>query len=181
MVSFGPRPRGYIELPPRAKLAEFAGAEFDAETIGRAEQAVAKVLTRYPTLLADEIGRLVAAWQAAPEKLTSDTAAPIFNVAHELAGYGETFGYPLVTILGRSLCRLLTMGDLNRHQMGPVVEAHIGTLRVIVRDRMQGDGGPLGLQLAAGLDQAIDKFNLAAGNEQKGRLRDEVEALQANK
>jgi len=181
MVSFSLRPRGYIELSQRARLAEFAGTEFDAETISRAEQAVAKVLARYPTLLADEIGKLVAAWQAAPEQLTSETVAPIFNVAHELAGYGETFGYPLVTILGRSLCRLLTMGDLNRQQMGSVVDAHIATLRVIVRDHMQGDGGPIGLQLAAGLDQAIDKFNLAAGNEQKGRLRDEVAALQAKK
>jgi hypothetical protein len=56
MASPSPRPRGYIELPPRARLAEFAGGEFDAEMINRAESAVAKVLERYPTLLADEIG-----------------------------------------------------------------------------------------------------------------------------
>ena len=31
MASPSPRPRGYIELPPRARLAEFAGGEFDAE------------------------------------------------------------------------------------------------------------------------------------------------------
>jgi hypothetical protein len=181
MASLSPRPRGYIELPPRARLTEFSGTEFDADTVSRAESAVAKVLDRYPTLLADEIGRLVAAWDAAPEKLTSETVAPIFNVVHELAGYGETFGYPLVTIFARSLCRLLTMGDLNREQMATVVDAHIATLRVIVRDRMQGSGGPLGVQLAAGLDQAINKFSLAAGGEREGRLRDEVAALQTKK
>jgi hypothetical protein len=65
--------------------------------------------------------------------------------------------------------------------MGTVVDAHIATLRVIVRDRMQGDGGPIGLQLAASLDQAINKFNLSAGTENKARLRDEVAALQAKK
>lgn len=181
MASLSPRPRGYIELPPRARLTEFAGAEFDAETVNRAERAVADVLTRYPTLLGDEISKLVAAWEAAPEKLTSETVAPIFNVVHELAGYGETFGYPLVTIFARSLCRLLTMGDLNRDKMSTVVDAHIATLRVIVRDRMQGHGGPLGLQLAAGLDVAINKFNLAAGGEREGRLHAEVAALQAKK
>lgn len=181
MASPSPRPRGYIELPPRARLTEFSGGEFDAEMLNRAESAVAKVLERYPTLLADEVGKLVAAWQEAPPKLTSEAIAPIFKVAHELAGYGETFGYPLVTIFGRSLCRLLTMGDLNREQMGTVADAHISTLRVIVRERMQGSGGPIGLQLAASLDQAIDKFNLAAGNENKARLGDEVAALQAKK
>jgi hypothetical protein len=181
MASPSSRPRGLIELPPRARLTEFAGAEFDSSTLSRAEAAVAKVLERYPTLLSDEIGKLVAAWEAAPQQLDGEGVAPIFNVAHELAGYGETFGFPLVTIFGRSLCRLLTMGDLNRAQMGTVVDAHIATLRVIVRDRMQGAGGPIGLQLAASLDQAINKFNLADGSKNKARLRDEVAALQPQK
>lgn len=181
MASSSSRPRGYVELPPRARLTEFAGTEFDAATVGRAERAIANVLERYPTLLVDEAGKLVAAWDAAPEKLTSETVAPVFTIAHDLAGYGETFGYPLVTIFARSLCRLLTMGDLSRHQMSTVVDAHIGTLRVIVRDRMQGHGGPVGLQLAGSLDQAINKFNLAAGSDREGRLSDEVAALQAKK
>src|SRR5262249_5946346 len=136
---------------------------------------------RYPTLLADEIGKLVVAWDAAPEQLTGETVAPVFNVAHELAGYGETFGYPLVTTFARSLCRLLTMGDLRRQQMAAVVDAHVAALQVIVRDRMKGRGGSVGLQLAAGLDQAISKFHLAAGGERKDRLRDEVAVLQAKK
>jgi len=181
MASSSSQGRGYVELPARARLAEFAGTEFDSNTFSRAESAVAKILERYPTLLADEVSKLVAAWEAAPQQLTSDAVAPVFSIAHEIAGYGETFGYPLVTIFGRSLCRLLTMGDLNRQHMGTVVDAHIATLRVIVRDRMQGSAGALGLQLASSLDQAIDKFNLAAGHENKARLSDEVAALQPKK
>ncbi|HEX4191529.1 MAG TPA: hypothetical protein VHY80_00465 [Stellaceae bacterium] len=181
MVAPFSRPRGYIQPPPRARLAEFVGTEFDAEDMSRGELAVAQVVTRYPTLLADEIDNLRAAWFAAPEKLTGGTVAPIFNVAHELAGYGATFGYPLITILARSLCRLLTMGDLSRNQMSAVVDAHIATLRVIVREQMKGAGGPMALQLANGLDQAITKFHLSAGTERKGRLHDEVNALQTTK
>lgn len=175
------RPRGFIEPPPRAKLTEFSGAAFSEEDKTRAERAVAKVLASYPTLLADEVARLVAAWAAAPEALNAETAAPIFAVAHELAGYGETFGFPLVTILARSLCRLLTMGDLSRDKMATVIDAHIATLRVVVRDSIRGHGGALGLSLATSLDQAINKFHLAFGNDREGRLRDEVAALQATK
>ncbi len=173
------RTRGYIDPPTRARLVDFAGTEFDADDLSRAEEAIAKVVTRYPTLLADEIAKLVAAWDEAPEQLTPEVVGPIFTVAHDLAGYGATFGYPLITIFGRSLSRLLTMGDLSREQMATVVDAHIATLRVIVRDRMTGSGGPIGLQLAASLDQAITKFHLAAGSERKGRLYEEVTALQA--
>jgi hypothetical protein len=181
MASPGRSSRGLIELPMRARLAEFAGAEFDADMIGRAERAIAEVLARYPTLLADEIAKLVAAWNATPEELTRETIAPVFEVAHELAGHGETFGFPLVTVFGRSLCRLLIMGDLKRQQMATVVDAHVTALHIIVRDRMQGDGGAVGLQLAVGLDLAISKFHLAAGSERKGRLSDEVAALKTKK
>jgi hypothetical protein len=179
MVGSFRRVRGLIEPPPRARLVDFAGTAFDKDDLQRAEQAIAKVLTRYPNLLADEITKLVTAWEAAPEQLTADVVGPIFTVAHDLAGYGATFGFPLITIFGRSLSRLLTTGDLTREQMSSVVEAHIATLRVIVRDRMRGTGGAIGLQLASSLDQAITKFHLAAGSERKGRLHDEVLALTA--
>ena len=116
------RPR-YIQPPSRARLADFDGTEFGETEMIRAEQAVAKVLEKYPTLLADEVARLRAAWSIAPEKLTEEVVAPIFKTAHDLAGFGQTFGFPLVTVLARSLCRLLTMGDLARSQMSAVVDA----------------------------------------------------------
>jgi hypothetical protein len=175
------RPRGYIQPPPRARLVEFNGTEFGEAEMTRAEQAVAKVLERYPTLLAGEVGRLRAAWAEAPEKLADGAVTPIFSSAHDLAGYGETFGYPLVTILARSLCRLLTMGDFDRDQMSGVVDAHITTLHVIIRDGIKGPGGAIGIALAAGLDKAIVKFHLALGTHGACRLSDEVAALQPKK
>jgi hypothetical protein len=181
MATPTPRPRGYIDPPPRARLTEFSGATFSTDDLTRAERAVAQVLTKYPTLLTDEVTKLVAAWAAAPEALNSETVAPVFAIAHELAGYGETFGYPLVTILARSLCRLVTMGDLNRDQMTAIVDAHISALNAVVRNRIQGSGGEVGLALAMSLDQAIAKFNLAYGAKPLSRLRDEIAALQAKK
>jgi hypothetical protein len=181
MATAHSRTSGQIDPPARARLVEFAGAEFDESLVSRADQAVAAVLARYPTLLSDEVTKLVAAWATAPEALDSETVAPVFGIAHELAGYGETFGYPLVTILARSLCRLLKTGDLNRNRMAAVVDAHISALNAVVRTRIQGSGGEMALALAVGLDQAIAKFNLASGAEHESRLRDEITALQPKK
>jgi hypothetical protein len=181
VATLNPRPRGYIEPPPRARLNEFAGASFSADDLTRAESAVAKVLTKYPNLLGDEVTKLVAAWASTPDALSSETVAPVFAVAHELAGYGETFGYPLVTILARSLCRLLTMGDLNRGQMAVVVDAHINALNAVIRNRIQGHGGETGLALGGSLDKAIIKFQLSFGAEQVSRLHAEIAALQLKK
>lgn len=171
----------YIEPPPRARLSEFAGTSFGEEEMSRADRAVAKVLEKYPTLLNDQVTKLMAAWGTTPEALDGAAVAPVFAVAHELAGLGETFGYPLVTILGRSLCRLLKTGDLHRERMTDVVDAHIGALNAVVRNRIQGHGGETGLALAAGLDTAITKFRLASGASGDTRLHDEVAVLQPKK
>jgi hypothetical protein len=172
---------GVIEPPARAKLSEFAGAEFDERLVSKADRAVAQVLTKYPTLLPDEVAKLLAAWGGVSGALTSEAVAPVFTIAHELAGYGETFGYPLVTVLARSLCRLLNAGNLGHEQMRTVIDAHIATLHVIVRDNIRGHGGDLGINLAASLDQAIVKFSLTSDGDRPNRLRDEVSALQKKK
>jgi hypothetical protein len=57
--------------------------------------------------------------------------------------------------------------------MATVVDAHIATLHVIVRDHTQGHGGELGLSLAASLDKAIAKFHLTSSSDRDG-LREEV-------
>ena len=181
MATAATRPRGQIDPPPRSRLSEFAGASFNEDLLSRADQAVAAVLAKYPTLLNDEVTKLVAAWAAAPDALSSETVAPVFAVAHELAGYGETFGYPLVTILARSLCRLLKTGDFNRNRMADVVDAHINALSAVIRNRIQGHGGETGLALGMGLDKAISKFRLALGAAEDTRLRDEIMALQPKK
>jgi hypothetical protein len=181
MATASSRTSGQIDPPARARLVEFAGAEFDESLVSRADLAVAAVLARYPTLLNDEVAKLVAAWAAAPEALNSETVAPVFGIAHELAGYGETFGYPLVTILARSLCRLLKTGDFSRDRMAAVVDAHINALSAVIRNHIQGHGGDTGLALGMGLDQAISKFRLTLGAPEESRLRDEIAALQPKK
>ena len=78
-------------------------------------------------------------------------------------------------------CRLLTMGDSTRDQMSNVVDAHITTLHVIIRDGIKGPGGAIGIALAAGLDKAIVKFHLALGTHGACRLSDEVAAASSRK
>lgn len=56
------------------------------------------------------------------------------------------------------------------HYFGPADPYRV-TMVAPFREQMTGAGGPVALQLAAGLDQAINKFHLSAGSERKGRLQ----------
>ncbi|MBT3395825.1 MAG: hypothetical protein HOB82_00955 [Alphaproteobacteria bacterium] len=82
----------------------------------------------------------------------------IGNVAHELKGQGGTFGYPLISIFGKSLNEM-TFGavDVGDNQL-ELVKSHIDLMRAVINDRIAGDGGEIGQALVASLQQAIKKY-----------------------
>ena len=80
-------------------------------------------------------------------------------IAHELRGQGGTFGYPLITVFGKSLYDV-TKPPCRQDDAGlEIVRAHIDTMRAVLRDKIEGDGGELGQQLFKALKQAIVKFS----------------------
>jgi hypothetical protein len=80
-------------------------------------------------------------------KLSSDDSqsvtllAELNNVAHELRGQGETFGYPLVT-------------DKHRE----FYKAHIDAINVVMTNKVKGDGGEVGQSLLKDLEAARKKY-----------------------
>jgi len=80
-------------------------------------------------------------------------------IAHELRGQGGTFGYPLITVFGKSLYDV-TKPPCRTDDAGlEIVKAHIDTMRAVLREKIAGDGGELGQQLFKALKLAIAKFS----------------------
>lgn len=80
-------------------------------------------------------------------------------LAHELRGQGGTFGYPLVSIVGKMLYEIT--GDRCREDDAAVeiVKSHVDIMRAVIRDKIAGDGGEIGRELLKSLRQAIDKHS----------------------
>ena len=78
----------------------------------------------------------------------------IFDAAHDLKGQGTSFGYPLITRIGQSLCRLghAQAAEPCAAERLRAVAAHVDVLVLILEKRIKGDGGPVGAQLAAKLE-----------------------------
>jgi CheY-like chemotaxis protein len=80
-------------------------------------------------------------------------------IAHELRGQGGTFGYPLITVFGKSLYELTKPPCRQDDANLEIVKAHIDTMRAVLREKIEGDGGEMGQALFKALKAAITKYS----------------------
>lgn len=121
--------------------------------------AILRALGAAQTLVEDYQGWAVddleALWRAFRDAKTKSAAerqkdiAKMFDIAHEIRGQGGTFGFPLISVVGDSLCKFLD----RRKTLSPpeldVVELHILAMKAVFRQGLKGDGGGLIKELPA--------------------------------
>lgn len=137
----------------------------EAEMLRRAEQAVTALKDEYPRWVESHITDLEEAYakaRAHPDACDADLGS-VAEIAHDVKGEGTTYGYPLMTRLGDSLHRFTTTMLEGANQRSDtrldIIEQHIAAMRVVIRDRIEGDGGDLGQSLLASLEEAIARFS----------------------
>ena len=146
-----------IQVPNtlRAKVGGRLGA-LDQEAIAKAEAALADLSSEFEGWLMDEIGKLDAVYATIKvEGLTVENAEALFYRAHDLKGLGTTYGYPLITRVAGSLCKM--MDDETKRAAAPrvLVDAHLDAIRAIVRDHIKTDEHPVGQILATTLEDRV--------------------------
>lgn len=88
----------------------------------------------------------------------------VFSIAHDVKGQGGSFNYHLMTTIGNQLCRFIEkLPDTVSQGQLEVVKVHIDALRLVIAQRLEGDGGSVGTKLVRGLDAAINKVQPAEG------------------
>ncbi|MEI9905878.1 MAG: Hpt domain-containing protein [Asticcacaulis sp.] len=149
-----------IQVPNtlRAKVGGRLGA-LDQEAINKAEAALADLSSQFEGWLMDEIKKLedVQATIKA-EGLTVQNAEALFYRAHDLKGLGTTYGYPLITRIAGSLCKM--MDDETKRAAAPrvLVDAHLDAIRAVVRDQIKEENHPMGKILAVTLEDRVKEL-----------------------
>jgi len=137
---------------------------FSEDALARADEALEAMSGCFEKWLEADIAQLQAARLAAVDTGWSDAAIDaIWRAAHDLKGMGGTYGYPLVTQLAASLCRL-TETEAGKHAARAntaLVDAHIDGLRAAVRDRIATDEHPLGRALVQTLEAQVRTLGVA--------------------
>ncbi len=128
----------------------------DAGAIARAEAALKSLSGNFAQWLQDEIEKLDAAHQDVQTRgVTAETMETLYLRSHDLKGLGATYGFPIITRIAGSLCRLIEDGPKRLTAPMNLVDAHIQTIKAAVRDDIKDDTHPVGSILVRELEAGV--------------------------
>ena len=140
------------------KPDEETGERTIATSLARAEKAVANLAQDYATWALADVAKARTALAAAGDDPAGrgQHVEALFRVGHDLKGQGTSFGFPLVTKIGHSLCALTRDRALSyesRHL--DLARSHLDALDLILTKGIKGEGGKVGAELIAKLESRV--------------------------
>jgi len=151
-------PGDYEEIPIPNKLLEKVGPGYGANpaAVERAENIVEQMKANYEERLTSELENLVALFQAmrAIKKFDLDK---LHDNVHEIRGEAGTFGYDLVSDIGKLLCELLSPIEKVTAIDQKAISAHLNAMHTVVSQKVRGAGPDVAKQIVQGLTAIVAK------------------------
>jgi CheY-like chemotaxis protein len=121
--------------------------------IAQIEASIAGLKKQYLSWAEADLKSLYRALDAARRHL-SDAESHVKSMgdtAHSMRGQGGTFGYPLITQIGNSLCELTEKAEEFGAAEIEALELHVRAIHTVIEGRIEGDGGDAERTMLAGL------------------------------
>ena len=152
-----PGSKGVIEKPPNklARIVPKEGGKLLSELMHDVDTAVKKLEGAYQQHLEADMNELSTLFNALKEDKTEENSQKLFRLSHNMKGQAGTFGFPLITEVGQSLCHYLTKCEGAKKLKTELVELHVNALRVIYREQITGGGDTVSQQVVAALRETV--------------------------
>lgn len=152
---------GVLITPPDTLRKKVGGKLGPAskEAIAKAEAALSSLSDNFDDWISDEISKLETARKAVQDEgLGGDAGQKLFNAAHDLKGLGRTYGYPFVTGMADSLCKITLEKEVRIKAPIELVNAHVDSIRAVVRGHIKTANNPVGKALLQELSERAAQF-----------------------
>jgi chemotaxis protein histidine kinase CheA len=126
-----------------------------SSVLARAEAAVAHLAKDYAAWALGDVAKARAALGSASDEPArrAQHVEAMFRVAHDLKGQGASFGFPLVTKIGQSLCALTRERALQYETKHlDLAKSHLDAIELVLTKGIKGEGGKVGAELVAKLE-----------------------------
>lgn len=148
--------------PPNKLKAAVGSGGIDTQQIRSAQRAleVTASVTDFRTIAMPLLNALKAAFdEARSGKATGPEALEaMMYPAMQMKAQGGMFKYTLITEICNTLVNFLeTLDNLDKNAI-EIVDAYIKTIHIIIKNAMNGDGGPKGKALRDALTDACNRY-----------------------
>ncbi len=128
--------------------------------IERAERALDQLSVAFDSWLIEEVGALTKARDAIhTQGLTPETRKELHRTAHDLKGQGETYGYPLITHVCSTLCKLFETAIEPDLIPVAIIDHHVDTVRNIMKMKIKTTDHPNSLAVVNRLYDVVMEFS----------------------
>jgi chemotaxis protein histidine kinase CheA len=137
---------------------------FDEDAIARADKTLDAMGASFARWLEADVRQLQTARVAAEAAgWNSASLRALFAAAHDLKGMGATYGYPLITQIAASLCRLIETEDGQQAaRANPALAcAHVDAVRAALRGQIASDQHAVGKTVLQALDAQVAALGVA--------------------
>jgi HPt (histidine-containing phosphotransfer) domain-containing protein len=160
-----------ITPPHELRKAVALGADPDDDPVARAEAALAQLSGEFASWMHSECERLEGARQGVTRLgFNKKTHDELFRAIHDIKGEAPTFGFPAVTGVADSLCRLLEHTPDMTHIPLALVDQHVNAVRAIAREHGRPDSSAIATALTQRLREITDEFLRAENSDRPDYL-----------
>jgi hypothetical protein len=149
-------------LKAKAAMALDGKPSLDETAIRRAEQALKALSVNFNGWMEEAVRTLSDARGTIRDKGAGEgRAAAMHRAAHDIRGQATTFGFPLASRVGASLCLLLENCPpalIHGGPLTPLIDQHVDAVRAIVREGVTKAAKRTGETLAAELEAITEKL-----------------------
>ncbi len=153
------REPGWHEIVERpntlARKVPRTGGKDPERAVADAEEALRTLQVEYTEKLGEDIARLERLGRKFRENGSQESLDALFALVHNMRGQGATFGYPLITEIGRSFCRYVRAVPPDVGADPALVTQHVDAMRVVYREHMRGAGPEVAQDVVAALSEAV--------------------------
>ncbi len=158
----GPRgaPGDFEEIPIINKLKAKIGPGFGANpgALEQAEKVVERMKASYEKRLESEIRNLFASFTKMRDSGDFDLDL-LYDQSHEIRGEAGTYGYQMVSDIGKLLCELLSPMEQADAAEIKAIETHLRAMQTVVAQRIKGTGPEVAKQIVEGLSAIVKRSN----------------------
>jgi len=143
----------------RDKVKVTGNGPVDTAPIERAERALEQLSVAFDGWLKEEVDALTKAREAVrAQGLSEETRKELHRTAHDLKGQGETYGYPLITLVCSTLCKLLESALEPDLIPVDIIDNHVDAVRNMMKMKIKTNDHPQSVAVSDKLYDVVIEF-----------------------